>query len=272
MRKATIALSAICAVLSLGVFGPATTPVGAVTGESGVALLGQVPALREEVPSWVPIMWINEGLADAEQFWITDVDSQDLDVAFPAYEDDPDRPYLPPPGTYSSLFNDDVLARSEMDFTALRLTVTGPDPVLQVRVSYVGATGERDSQDLFIAVPIDDGSFSGSAVELATDALGPVQRGSIAWLDLHLTANTSVSDVRLEVRSDAIGIVYPSDALSSGLNNGSTLLEGDSDFGAVRFDTTGLEPGQYSVEVTATYKIGSRVQSVTVQRVVIVQD
>ncbi len=135
-----------------------TAPVGAQdsppvivddegSGPAEVVLLRTTaPAIARGERGWIHLTWTTT-IADAEQFAVTATMPDGTEVGYPENTAD-----------HSSLYWDDALAISEIDYTALDVAmpadITVP-LVLDVTLRYV-SRGEEVTEDLTVIVPFDD--------------------------------------------------------------------------------------------------------------------
>ncbi len=122
---------------------------------------------------WIAINWTSLH-AEARELRVTAVGGDGVEIGYPAY----------PVDGYSSGYWDDTLSESEVDYTALKVTVADDAPAQQaltVTVSYVSDTGEHT--DVFVmpfdnAVDPGDGGKSGG---VACDEMVFDSFGAYAW-------------------------------------------------------------------------------------------
>ncbi len=119
------------------------------TGDAEVvALSSTVPMVEPGTSEWIAINWTSLN-AEARELKVTATGSEGVAVSYPTF----------PVDGYSSGYMDDTLSQSEVDYTALKITVAedAPAPLfLRVTVSYVSDTGEHSET---IDMPFDDGRF-----------------------------------------------------------------------------------------------------------------
>ncbi len=130
-----------------------TGPVGAQevtdegTGPAEVVLLRTTasPVAKGE-SGWIHLTWTTT-IADAEQFAVTATMPDGTEVGYPENTED-----------HSSLYWDDALAISEIDYTALNVAMPadiGVPLVLDVTLRYV-SQGEEFTDDLTVIVPFEE--------------------------------------------------------------------------------------------------------------------
>ncbi len=120
------------------------------TGDARVVpLSNNVAAVQPGESQWVAINWTSLN-ADARELKVTAVGSDGVNVSYPTH----------PVDGYSSGYMDDTLSQSEVDYTALKLSVAD-DAVapqsLVVTVSYVSDTGQQSESFLMPLGPTDSG-------------------------------------------------------------------------------------------------------------------
>lgn len=143
---------AFCGVVSLG--RPAAAQIDTPdvvddgVGPAEVTLLRTTaPAMRPGEAAWIHLTWTAADAA-ARQFRVTATHPDGSEVGYPENTVD-----------HSSLYWDDELAISEIDYTALRVTLPADlevPLVLDVRVTYV-SDGEEVSEEHAVVVPIEGG-------------------------------------------------------------------------------------------------------------------
>ncbi|GAA2747915.1 hypothetical protein GCM10009868_39300 [Terrabacter aerolatus] len=181
----------------------------------------------------------------------------------------------------SSFYKGTGLEPSAIDFTALSLSVpttTTKAVTVTVTARYTMAAtsgddhGENGKANIAtpptctstvrtstykVTLPVS--TPSGPAVTARTTS-AVIAAGSVAWVPLSFTANRAgVDNFRLQAKTLPVGlsVVYPSDGVTSGLSNDTSLPAGGTDFAAIRFDATKLARGTYSIPTIASWAGGS---------------
>lgn len=241
MKRVTLAVMVLTSLVTLGLPAQAR-------GEPEL-LTVDAPALTAGASSWIAVRWL--GGSDVTDFRVTAAPiggSADVVVSYPENT-----------GTYTSLYNDAELSSSEVDFTAIRLTIpyaVSGKVQLQLDVSYDDAGKSRQKVHV-IQIPIV--THTGGDLDLVTtEGTLPSDGG---WVPVWFTGVApSLTDFQLVV-TDPAGptVVYPGDGASTSLYYDAVLLEGESDFVAFRVLPDGLAPGTYDMDVEASYRKGSDV-------------
>ncbi len=260
----------IIACLAAGTAFTATTPalVGAVVDDTGIGD-AVVTLLEETTPpiypgqdAWIAIPWTVSN-AEAREFRVTSVSTDGIEVGYPENT-----------ATYSSLYNDDTLSPLEIDFTALRIRVDPESPaprVLDITVSYVSDTGDY-SEVISLPVAIDDSEFVGDGIAMDDGLLGEMASDDVAWFSVGLLGLENSSHVELRViEPGPFDIVYPAERDHSRPNLGTDVRQGVADQAAIRFATSGVDEGSYSVTIEATYYVGMTRISTMVDRQIMVE-
>lgn len=238
MKPVLLAVAVVASLVTLGL--PAQAK-----GEPEL-LTVDAPALTAGASSWIAVTWI--GGADVGDFRVTARPiggSADVVIGYPENT-----------GSYTSLYNDAELSSSEVDFTALHLTIpygVGGKVQLQLDVTYDDA-GHSRQKVYVIQVPVV--THTGGDLDLVTSEASVPAAGG--WVPVWFTGVApSLTDFQLAVSGpDLPGVAYPGDRTSTSLFYDAVLLQGESDYAAFRALTDGLAPGSYDVEVVATYRKG----------------
>jgi hypothetical protein len=180
-------------------------------------------------------------------------------------------------GGFASLYTSNGLAKNNLDYTALDITVapTVAAPVtVTLRVSWqelppnvinknddlktkkFACTGPAGSQTLTATLPISPAT--GAAVIQKTTTVA-VPHATPTWATISFRGGRSgLGNFRVTLSPPAgLTVAYPGDAATAGLNAGTALPVGQDDYVAVRLDASGLTPGAYQVPVKATFTGGS---------------
>ncbi len=213
--------------------------------------------------AWVSFMWTGDTALEARQFKVTAVGSKGVEIGYPDDHEGLGR-------DHSSLFDRDVLAAGGYDFTALRLVVSPDtvDPTVDLTVSYESDAGPV-TETHTVKVAIDESEYEGRALELATGSLGTVEQGAAAWFELDVTATHNAADIGIEVsEAGGFGIRYPNELDHASLSQSSRIVKGETDFGAIRFDTLDLETGVHTVVIDVDYYVGRTQITQSVERTI----
>lgn len=281
MRRTTRAAIGIALSLSVSAglcvgFGAglvAAPPAAASSDKSGVAAVTtQTAALVPGQSAWVSVVWTAQQTVTG---FSTKVSAPaGVAVSYPTTRG----------GSDTSLYGSDTLVGQTKDFTAFKLSVPySQTSAFQVTLtsSYVttpgnsgnggggGENAQSYSTSATVTVPIV--AASGPVVTLATTRVA-IAAGSNGFQQIAFTAGAAdLNGVTMTVGTlpPGLQIAYPGDKASAGLNGGSTLVGGTTDYAAVRLDASGLKAGTYALPVTLSYMGASAATfSGTVQLVV----
>ena len=229
-----------------------------------VLVTTSLPSMAAGQEGWVSLIWTAE--TDVCDIEVT-AKGKDFEITYPANT-----------GKFSSLYTNNALAETNLDYTAFRLTApakAGSETIeFEAKFTRLSDSGELKKSDNLVTKDVKDckGSSgkvkakvdinvtqsSGPAVELQTTSVD-LRSGGPTWVRLSFRGNQpELDDFRVQVAAPAgFEVVYPDDGSSSGLNNGSRLPVAASDSAAVRLDPLETKPGSYQLPVTATWKGGS---------------
>ncbi len=164
-RSALAALALTLGSASVASADIETTVDDQGTGDARVVPLSDTVAAVEAGESqWIAINWTSLH-ADARELKVTAIGSQGIVVGYPAY----------PVDGYSSGYWDDTLSESEVDYTALKISVRddAPEPrFLRVTVDYVSDTGPQ-TEDFDLLFDDGDGSNAGTTSTTAPPTTAP---------------------------------------------------------------------------------------------------
>ena len=234
------------------------------SGDAIVIPLGETtPAIYPGQDSWIALPWTVEN-AEAREFQVTSVASDGIEIGYPENT-----------GSFTSLSRDDTLSVFEIDYTALRVRVDplAPAPqVLTITLSFVSDSGPL-TQTIELPVTIDDTPFVGQGLLMGEGRLGTLASTDTAWFSIGLEGLVDSSRVELRVLDGGpFSVVYPSERNHSRPNLGLNLAANDRDNAAIRFSSEGVEPGEYTVVVEASYFVGVTRVTTLVERVLVVED
>ncbi len=180
-------------------------------------------------------------------------------------------------GSFASFYTSNGIAKTNIDYTALHITVGAavvsavtvtltvsyqelPPNVINknddLKTKKFTCTGDRGTQSFAATLPVTPAT--GAAVIQKTAAVA-VPRSTPTWVDVSFRGTRpDLANFRVTLTPPTgLTVTYPGDATSAGLNGAATLPVGEDDFVAVRLDASGLAPGAYQVPVRATYTAGS---------------
>ena len=232
-----------------------------------------LPAMAAGQEGWVSLIWSAEtDVCDVE----VTAKGKDIDVSYPTNT-----------GKFSSLYTNNALAETNLDYTAFKLRAP-EKPGTQTLTFEAKFTRLEDSavlkksDDLVVKnvtdckgksakvkvrIDVAVNQSSGPAVELQSSSV-EVSSGSPTWVSLSFRGNQpGLDDFRVKVDGAAGGfaVVYPQDGSSSGLSNDSRLPVAASDTAAVQLDPLKSAAGTYKLPVSATWKGGSWSGTLTVR-------
>lgn len=220
------------------------------TSRGGVVRLTDATApITGGTSAWVTVNWTAQN-GEATNFQVTAKAANGVTVGYPTNT-----------GDHSSLYWDATLSDSEIDYTALYVSVpsgvSGAEVNLSVSYDW---DGRPRTETMAIRVPVVD--YDGTPLESLTTDLGEVEADSQNWLELWYTApGPIVEDVSAVVDGAQFAVTYPGMADSTGLAGDSILASGEKDVARFRLDTTGAGSGAHTLEVSVTYTVGEKSQT-----------
>ena len=252
-------VAALAALLA----GPVLAPSSAVADvdKTGVrAVTAQTAAVVPGQSAWLSVVWAaNQTVTD----WSTTVSAPPgVGVTYPTTRG----------GSDTSLYGSATLVGGTMDFTAFRLAVpytqTASFPVTLVS-TYTGTCGDNGqckeqgsgnddkarAHSISVTVTVPVQPATGPAFTQTTTSL-EVAAGTDAFQQIAFTggqADLADFTVRAGTLPPGLAVGYPGDAPVSRPAGGSSLTGGGTDQVALRFDTTALQPGTYTVPLVITY-------------------
>ena len=119
--------------LTLATVSPASATPKDERGSDAVILLTKnTPVLKDGETQWIQLYWTSQ-VANATDFQVTSVASSDVKVDYPTNT-----------GEFTSLYRDDILSASELDYTSFKLDVPkGTKKVkMELTVSYMVGSKE----------------------------------------------------------------------------------------------------------------------------------
>lgn len=246
MRHRTIT-TAIVALLVIGTASPAI----AKGPEANLKTKNTATIVAGDT-SWVAINWQGKG-RDITNFKVVAEAPSGIGVTYPENT----------PG-FTGLMNGHVLSDKEMDFTALQLSV----PYTQTKkfkiklfVSYdVEGTTVEDDFDVTVPVVVYQADQD---VAQVTDSFGSILSGESAWMEIDFTGLAPMVEQFDVVVSDPAGfaVSYPQAHSSTSLYFNNVLEDNETDFAAIRVDTTGVGPGTYNLGLKVSYTMAGRTKT-----------
>jgi hypothetical protein len=204
-------------------------------------------ALAPGQSGWLSVVWTSDKTVTD---WSTTVTAPaGITVAYPATRG----------GTDTSLYGSSTLVGTTRDFTAFKLsvpyTVTSAFTVTLTStfVYDQGGSGQKLTTSATVTVPVRPAS--GPEFTQYTSTIS-VNAGSDRFQQIWFQGGTTdLANFTLALGSLPAGlqVAYPSDKESSALSGGTTLIGGDTDYVAVRFNTVGLVAGSYDIPLVITF-------------------
>jgi hypothetical protein len=231
------------------------SPALAASNSDPELLTEKTAAVMAGDTAWVALNWLGEG-GDVTDFGVVARSiPKGWRVEYPENTVD-----------HTSLYWDADLAKGEIDFTALRISVPASerdrDGTIHLRAHWTERDGKERHKEYKIEVPV--ARHSGADFEVLTDSVS-VASGEAAWVDVTYTGSyPELGDFTLTV-SEAPGltIVYPGYGDHTSLNADTTLDRGETDVARFMIDATAAEPGTVELEVTVRYTKGGDPESMT---------
>jgi hypothetical protein len=213
------------------------------------AITPYTAALAPGQSGWLSVVWTSDNTVTD---WSTTVTAPvGITVTYPATRG----------GRDTSLYGSSTLVGTTRDFTAFKLTVpytVTTDFTVTLTTTYVydqgnGGSGQNLTTSATVTVPVRPAS--GPAFTQYTSTI-PVKAGSDRFQQIwFLGGTTDLADFTVALGSLPAGLQvgYPSDKTSSALSGGTTLIGGDTDYVAIRFNTVGLVAGTYDIPLVITF-------------------
>lgn len=254
-RAAVRAARALAVVVSALLLVPLVSPVAAQadSDKSNVTALTTVTApLAPGQSGWLAVVWTAD--LTVTDFSTTVQAPRGVTVSYPSTRG----------GSDTSLYGSDTLVGQTKDFTAFRLgvpyTQTGSFEIT-VTSTYTRAPGngaaagkpQRYTTTASVKVPVVPAT--GAAFTQRTSVV-EVKAGSTEFQRIVFVAGqTDLAEftVRLGDLPKGLEVAYPGDRSASGLNGSSTFVGRSTDYAAVRFLTTALQPGTYEIPLVITF-------------------
>lgn len=249
-----------CAFLPLaflvvtGSLAPAI-PAAAADDPGVVAVTPYTAALAPGQSGWLSVVWTSDNTVTD---WSTTVTAPaGIAVAYPATRG----------GNDTSLYGSSTLVGTTRDFTAFKLVVpytVTTDFTVTLTSTYVydpGSGGSAQNLTTTAAVTVPVRPASGPQFTQYTSTI-PAKAGSNRFQQIwFLGGTTDLADFTVALGSLPAGlqVAYPGDKTSTALSGGTTLIGGDTDYVAIRFNTVGLLPGSYDIPLVITFTAASAV-------------
>lgn len=234
---ATTALLAVLAASLLTAAPAAAAPKANVSTVSNTA-----PGMNTGQTAWVSVVWkTNKTISD---FKVTAAPPPGVTVAYPSGR------------AFTSLYGSSSLVEKTEDFTALKITIPYTIAPGNLRIPLVATwnyDGEPDSKAMTLTIPLTPYVGTTNLTQLTSSVT--VDRSTPTWVQVRFRgAAPSLDTFRVTATGPAgLGIVYPGDGTSAGLNGSSTLYKGLEDYTAFRVDASQLEPGTYALDLRETF-------------------
>lgn len=191
---------------------------------------------------WVNLMWTADGDLANVSVHLSDL-SEGLEVTYPSDTNS------------SRLGVDSDLSKSEIDFTAVKLTTTSAGAKYAViNISWDNEAGERQSSPFKLV--LSNKSYKGEdfailteAVSVGTDVDAPAKN----WIDLDYKGLAPTNhDMQMSVSSDDMPVYHPQETFTS-LHHDQVLHAGEADVARVWFDPELITTGEHTVVVNIKY-------------------
>ncbi len=191
---------------------------------------------------WVNLMWTADGHLANVSVQLSDL-SEGLEVTYPSNTNS------------SRLGVDSDLSKSEIDFTAVKLTTTSAGAKYAVvNISWDNEAGERQSSPFKLVLTNkqyegEDFAILTEAVSVGTDVDAPAKN----WIDLDYKGLAPTNtDMQMSVSSDDMPVYHPQETFTS-LHHDQVLHAGEADVARVWFDPELITAGDYTVVVNIDY-------------------
>lgn len=245
--KHRIITAAIAALLVIGTASPAVA-----NGPEADLKTKKTATIVAGDTSWVAVNWEGKG-GDVTNFKVVAEAPSGVEVTYPENT----------PG-FTGLMNGHVLSEKELDFTALQVSVPYSQTKkfkIKLFVTYE-ADGETVEDDFDVTVPVAEYEADQDVAQV-TDSLGSIPSGDSAWMEIDFAGLAPMVEGFDVVVSDPAGLAvsYPSAKASTSLFFNSVLADNETDFAAIRVDTTGAAPGTYNLGLKVSYTKGGQTKT-----------
>ncbi len=245
--KHRIITAAIAALLVIGTASPAVAK-----GPEADLKTKKTATIVAGDTSWVAVNWQGKG-GDVTNFKVVAEAPSGVEVTYPENT----------PG-FTGLMNGHVLSEKELDFTALQVSVPYSQTKkfkIKLSVTYE-ADGETVADDFDVTVPVAEYEADQDVAQV-TDSLGSISSGDSAWMEIDFAGLAPMVEGFDVVVSDTAGLAvgYPSAGASTSLFFNSVLEDNETDFAAIRVDTTGAAPGTYNLGLKVSYTKGGQTKT-----------
>lgn len=264
MRTKLLASSAVALAAGVASLAVPTAAQAAVSPGAQAA----VPSALTAVPA-VPILLtpLLAPMLPGQTGWIStmwNATSPICNVKVTATGNDVSVSYPTNTATYSSLSKQSSLSASGIDYTAFKVSVntsTTAISAVKFTMTYSDGTGDDCAsavKTVTEAAVLPIIAVSGNAVAQKTSSV-TVSRSAPVWTQISFTGRKpGLADFRVSLTAPSgLGVTYPGDGTTAGLNLAPALEVGSDDYVSVRLDTSKMAAGTYTVPITATYTGGS---------------
>jgi hypothetical protein len=226
-----------------------TISAGAADDANVRAITPSTAALAPGQSGWLSVVWTSDRTVTD---WSTTVTAPvGITVAYPATRG----------GRDTSLYGSSTLVGTTRDFTAFKLSVpytVTSDFTVTLTSTFVydqgnGGNVQNLTSTATVTVPVRPAS--GPEFTQYTTTI-PVKAGSDRFQQIwFLGGTTDLANFTVALGSLPAGLQvgYPSDKNSSALSGDTTLIGGDTDYVAIRFNTVGLAAGSYDIPLVITF-------------------
>jgi hypothetical protein len=233
------------------------SPAFAAKDKAFVALLTDQPgALDKGGSAWIPLLWESQNRNLQHFRVVATTDAPGVTVAFPSE------------GTFSGLWENQFLAKNEIDFTAINLTVPADFAdagiTLNVTASYGlnEGTTNTTSQQFTVYVPVVQ--HTGDDLVQVSNDLGSVVSGSAAWVGVQFKGLAPlITDFKLSITDDdGVAYILPQGGYTS-LDANDELDKNETDVARMYIDAKKLELGSYTLKIRSTWMTAGEARSAT---------
>jgi hypothetical protein len=221
------------------------------------AITPSTAALAPGQSGWLSVVWTADTTVTD---WSTTVTAPEgITVAYPATRG----------GSDTSLYGSSTLVGSTRDFTAFKLivpytvtsdfTVTLTSTFVDDQGNQSNGNGNKFTTSATVTVPVRPAS--GPQFTKYTSTIS-VKAGSDRFQQIWFQGGTTdLANFTVALGSLPAGlqVAYPGDKNSSALSGGTTLVGGDTDYVAIRFNTVGLQAGSYDIPLTINFTAAAAV-------------
>jgi hypothetical protein len=230
-----------------------SAPAAAAPKKGDISLLTNAPgALTLGSAAWLPLVW-ESTKEDVQNFTVV-VDSVDTGISVG----------YPSEGSETGLWQDHILSKYEVDFTAIYIDVPADFSGKEITLNLTARFGKKEkpnkNQSFSLVVPI--AQHSGDDVVQVTLDLGAVEAGDAVWADIQFKGLAPVvTGFKVEILDgDGVPYVLPQGSFTS-LDGNAQLDKGESDVVRLYVDATSLGAGSHEIQISTSWMFGSEPRS-----------